>query len=177
MSLSLNPEIVHHRTNLCFNLLISGHDSVNPLREAISVLSGKDKRFRYPQGDYLGSIHAGCPSDIFGSKFSLSLIGFWVKRKFFSKSDNSRLNLTKKFASEDNFQKFLQNLEGIYSDFGYFWSTDRDLTILLGQIFESWMDFPYVKLLSAPPGRYPGGGGGEAIKNFCFDQLYCIENC
>ena len=40
-------KIVHHHANGCFDWLISGHQSVNPLREAISILSGKYKRFTF----------------------------------------------------------------------------------------------------------------------------------
>ena len=38
-------EIVHHYVNRCFDWLISGQQSVNPWREAISILSGKYIRF------------------------------------------------------------------------------------------------------------------------------------
>ena len=38
---------VHHHANGCFYWLISGHQSVNPSREAISILSGKHKRFTF----------------------------------------------------------------------------------------------------------------------------------
>ena len=38
-------KIVYHYANSCFHWLISGHLSVNPLREGISILSGKYKRF------------------------------------------------------------------------------------------------------------------------------------
>ena len=38
-------KIVHHHANGCFDWLISGQQSVNPSREAISILSGKYKRF------------------------------------------------------------------------------------------------------------------------------------
>ena len=34
-------KIVHHHANGCFDWLISGHQSVNPSREVISILSGK----------------------------------------------------------------------------------------------------------------------------------------
>ena len=37
----LAMKIVHHYANGGFDWLISGHQSVNPLREAISILSGK----------------------------------------------------------------------------------------------------------------------------------------
>ena len=40
-------KIVHHHAIGCFDLLISGHQSVNPLRETISILSGKYKRFTF----------------------------------------------------------------------------------------------------------------------------------
>ena len=40
-------KIVHHYANSCFEWLISGHQSVNPSREAISILSGKHKRFTF----------------------------------------------------------------------------------------------------------------------------------
>ena len=40
-------KIVHHYANSCFDWLISGHQSVNPSREAISILSGKYKRFAF----------------------------------------------------------------------------------------------------------------------------------
>ena len=36
-------EIVHHHANNCFDWLISGHQSVTPSREVISILSGKYK--------------------------------------------------------------------------------------------------------------------------------------
>ena len=38
---------VHHYVNGCFDWLISGQQSVDPLREAISILSGKYKRFTF----------------------------------------------------------------------------------------------------------------------------------
>ena len=38
-------KIVHHYVNSCADWLISGQKRVNPLRESISVLSGKYKRF------------------------------------------------------------------------------------------------------------------------------------
>ena len=37
-------KIMHHHANDCFDWLISGHQNVNPSREAISILSGKYKR-------------------------------------------------------------------------------------------------------------------------------------
>ena len=40
-------KIVHHYAYSCFDLLISGHWNVNPSREAISMLSGKHKRFMF----------------------------------------------------------------------------------------------------------------------------------
>ena len=40
-------KIVHHHANGCFDWLISGHQSVNPSREAFSILSGKYKRFTF----------------------------------------------------------------------------------------------------------------------------------
>ena len=40
-------KIVHHHANSCFDWLISGQKSVDPSREAISVLSGKYKRFTF----------------------------------------------------------------------------------------------------------------------------------
>ena len=40
-------KIVHHYANSCFDWLISGQQSVNPSREAISLLSGKCKRFSF----------------------------------------------------------------------------------------------------------------------------------
>ena len=40
-------KIVHHYANGRFDWLISGHQSVNPSREAISILSGKYKRFTF----------------------------------------------------------------------------------------------------------------------------------
>ena len=39
--------IVHHHANGRFDWLISGHPSVNPLREATSIMSGKYKRFTF----------------------------------------------------------------------------------------------------------------------------------
>ena len=38
-------KVVRHHANGRFDWLISGHHSVNPSREAISILSGKYKRF------------------------------------------------------------------------------------------------------------------------------------
>ena len=40
-------EIVRHHANGRFDWLISEHQSVNPSREAISILSGKYKRFTF----------------------------------------------------------------------------------------------------------------------------------
>ena len=41
-------KIVHHHANGCFDWLISGHQSINPSREVISILSsGKYKRFTF----------------------------------------------------------------------------------------------------------------------------------
>ena len=40
-------KIVHHHANGHFDWLIAGHQSVNPSREAISILSGKYKRFTF----------------------------------------------------------------------------------------------------------------------------------
>ena len=46
-------KILHHYANSSFDWLISGHQSINPSREAISILSGKYKRFTFvhPVGD------------------------------------------------------------------------------------------------------------------------------
>ena len=43
----LAVKIVHHLANGRFDWLISGHQRVNPLREAISMLSGKYKRLTF----------------------------------------------------------------------------------------------------------------------------------
>ena len=40
-------KIVDHYVNDCFDWLISGKQSVNPLRETISILSGRYKRFTF----------------------------------------------------------------------------------------------------------------------------------
>ena len=40
-------KIVHHHANGRFDWLISWHQSVNPSREAISILSGKYKRLTF----------------------------------------------------------------------------------------------------------------------------------
>ena len=40
-------KIMHHHTNGCFDWLISVQQSVNPLREAISILPGRYKRFTF----------------------------------------------------------------------------------------------------------------------------------
>ena len=40
-------KIVHHHANVRFDWLISRHQSVNPWREAISVLSRKYKKFTF----------------------------------------------------------------------------------------------------------------------------------
>ena len=42
-------KIVYHYANSCFDWLISGQQSVNPSREAISILSGKYKGFTFVQ--------------------------------------------------------------------------------------------------------------------------------
>ena len=39
--------IVHYYANSCFDWLISGQQSDNPLREATSILSGQYKRFTF----------------------------------------------------------------------------------------------------------------------------------
>ena len=44
---------VHHHANGRFDWLISEHQRVNPSREAISILSGKYKRFTF--------VHPVCP--------------------------------------------------------------------------------------------------------------------
>ena len=49
-------KIVRHHANGHFDWLISGHQRVNPLREAISVLSGKYKRFTFVYPVLLASI-------------------------------------------------------------------------------------------------------------------------
>ena len=48
---------VHHHANGRFDWLISEDQSVNPSREAISILSGKYKRFTFvhPVGDSISS--------------------------------------------------------------------------------------------------------------------------
>ena len=38
---------MHHHTNGSIDLLVSGQQGVNPSREAISILSGKYKRFMF----------------------------------------------------------------------------------------------------------------------------------
>ena len=43
----LAMKIVHLYANGCFDWLISGQESVNPSREAISIMSGKYKRFMF----------------------------------------------------------------------------------------------------------------------------------
>ena len=48
-------KIVHHYVSGCFDWLISGQQSVNPWREAISILSGKYKRFRFVHPVFTGS--------------------------------------------------------------------------------------------------------------------------
>ena len=50
----LAVKILHHHANCCFDLLISGHQSVNPFIEAISILFGKYKRFMFvhPVSEY-----------------------------------------------------------------------------------------------------------------------------
>ena len=40
-------KIVHHHADGCFDWLSSGHQSVNPSREVISILFGKYKRFTF----------------------------------------------------------------------------------------------------------------------------------
>ena len=43
----LAVKIVHYDANDRFDWIISGHQNVNPSREAISILSGKYKRFTF----------------------------------------------------------------------------------------------------------------------------------
>ena len=52
-------EMVHHHANGCFDWLISGQQSVNPSREAISILSGKYKRFTF--------VHPSCGIKVLSS--------------------------------------------------------------------------------------------------------------
>ena len=40
-------KIVHHHANGRFDWLTSGHQSINPSRDVISILSGKYKRFTF----------------------------------------------------------------------------------------------------------------------------------
>ena len=40
-------KIVYHHANGRFDWLLSGHQSVNPSREPVSILSGKYKRFTF----------------------------------------------------------------------------------------------------------------------------------
>ena len=40
-------KIVHYFANGCFDWLISGQQSDNPLREAMSIMSGEYKRFTF----------------------------------------------------------------------------------------------------------------------------------
>ena len=40
-------KVMHHYANSCFDWLISGHQTVNPSREEISILSGKYKRLTF----------------------------------------------------------------------------------------------------------------------------------
>ena len=49
-------KIVQHYANSCFDWLISGHQSVNPSREVISILSGKHKRFMFVHPVLLASL-------------------------------------------------------------------------------------------------------------------------
>ena len=49
-------KIVRHHANGRFDWLISGHQRVNPSREAISVLSGKYKTFTFVHPVLLASI-------------------------------------------------------------------------------------------------------------------------
>ena len=48
-------KIMHHHADGHFGLLISGHQSVNPSREATSILSGKYKRFTFVHPVSLGT--------------------------------------------------------------------------------------------------------------------------
>ena len=45
-------KIVHHHANSRSDWLISGHQSVNPSREALFMLSGKYKTFTYVHPEY-----------------------------------------------------------------------------------------------------------------------------
>ena len=46
-------KIMDHYVNSCFDWVISGNQSVNPLREVISILSGKYKRFTFVHPMYI----------------------------------------------------------------------------------------------------------------------------
>ena len=52
-------KIVHYYANGCFDWLIYGQQSDNPLREAISILSGKYKRFTFVHTVNDGGCHPG----------------------------------------------------------------------------------------------------------------------
>ena len=57
-------KIVHYFVSGCFDWLISGQQSDNPLREAISILSGKYKRFTFVHPVIIGLIFFGMPREI-----------------------------------------------------------------------------------------------------------------
>ena len=67
-------KIVHHHANGRFGWLIFGHQSVNPLREVISVLSGKYKRVPFVDPVANSNFHVvGNFSETVTCKFCLCL--------------------------------------------------------------------------------------------------------
>ena len=66
-------KIVHHHDNGRFDWLISGHQSINPLREVIFILSsGKYKRFTFVHPVVNSNFHVLLNNKMQSLSFSLS---------------------------------------------------------------------------------------------------------
>ena len=65
--------IVHHHVNGRFDLLISEHQSVNPSREAISILSRKYKRFAF--------VHLVASNSMRKSQGQVRFVNFWAAKR------------------------------------------------------------------------------------------------
>ena len=67
-------KIVHHQANGRVDRLISGHQSVNPSREAISILSGKYKRFLFVHLVSSNTFKVGSHDPFFASNYSSGFV-------------------------------------------------------------------------------------------------------
>ena len=71
-------KIVHHFVSGRFDWLIPEHQSVNPLREAMSILSGKYKRFTLVRPLLSGMFVGQRVLCLTGSSLDTNLITFFV---------------------------------------------------------------------------------------------------